>query len=473
MKRIVSILMVLAIMCSCFVACAKPDTETNFGDQLASLKDVTSVSVIEQDSPVFAEKYLMTFTQPIDWENPELGTFEQRVEVGFNSADKNTVFQVGGYSLFDQYMPMDDRSEIAKMMDGCNIVNVEYRFFGKSIPEGLDHDSVEMWEYLTVQNACDDFHAIMEAMKTLLPEKWYFTGASKGGQATNVYAYYYPEDCFAYAAYVAPFADGSAMPGMTDPLFTTIGDTWLGAEKAAETRTNLTNIVVDLVENRETLQQQYWDYAMESGNTYRSFVTPEILYDMALLETVIQYWQLLTPVETIENIIALKDTDPESYMQECYNFMLSMAGPENWSTNFLAFPYYVQAKKENGCYLYDFKYIREALEAANATQKLAITEEMEEDILWNVVFTEEQKAAFTYDSTLREAMLNWLDTTESNVVMIYGAVDPWTSMRLPDTDNTHVASYTLPDRAHNARISAMTDETMKNDVLSRLQLDAQ
>lgn len=468
MRKIVSVFLLLLILCSCLEACAGQTPETGFGDLLASLQGVTSVSVIEQQSPVFAEKYLITFTQPIDWEQPELGTFEQRVEIGFNGADRYTVFQVGGYCLFDQYLMLDDRPDLAKQMDGCNFVSVEYRFFGESCPEGLNHDSVEMWEYLTDRNASADFHAIMESMKTLLPDRWYFCGASKGGQATNVYAYYYPEDCFAYVAYVAPFADGIAMPGAAESAFTTLGDTWLGAEKAGEYRADLMTIIVDLVENRETLQQMYWDYAIETGNQYRSFVTPEILYDMGLLETVIEHWQTLSQVDTIESIIALRDTDPANYVEQCFNFMMTLAGPENWSTTFFAFPYYVQAKRENGCYFYNFKYIREALEAAGATEKLAITEEMETDILWNVVFTEEQNAAFTYDPTLRKAMLNWLDTTESNVIMIYGAVDPWSATRLPDTDNDHVAVYTLPDRAHNARISSMTDQTQRMDVLIRL-----
>jgi len=145
-----------------------------------------------------------------------------------------------------------------------------------------------------------------------------------------------------------------------------------------------------------------------------------------------------------------------------------MAGPENWSTTSFAFPYYVQAKKENGCYYYDFKYIREALEEAGAAQKLAITEEMEEDILWNVVFTEEQNAAFTYDPSLREDMLNWLDTTESNIIMVYGAVDPWTVVRLPDTENPHVGVYILPDHAHNALITAISDQTQLMDAIARL-----
>ena len=59
---------------------------------------------------------------------------------------------------------------------GANVLTVEHRYFGKSIPSPCD------WKHLTIKNAADDMHAIVSSFKNLYTGKWIATGASKGGQ---------------------------------------------------------------------------------------------------------------------------------------------------------------------------------------------------------------------------------------------------------------------------------------------------
>ncbi|MBQ7268188.1 MAG: hypothetical protein IJR11_07500, partial [Synergistaceae bacterium] len=52
----------------------------------------------------------------------------------------------------------------------------------------------------------------------------------------------------------------------------------------------------------------------------------------------------------------------------------------------------------------------------------------------------------------------WSQTTESNVIMIYGKSDPWYFVRLPDVSNPNVHIFKA-DNNHNAAIlSGMTSE---------------
>ncbi len=180
-----------------------------FRERLSELPGVVSIDEIVQSGEVFAEKYVVWFEQPIDWQNPDMGTFLQRAEIGFMGWDAVNVVNVGGYALRDSRFTRDDRHELAKMYSG-NYINIEYRYFAKSAPEGLSKRSAALWEYLTDENAANDFHSIMEQLKSILSGKWVFTGASKGGQMTNLFSYYYPNDADAYVAYVTPFCDGTA-----------------------------------------------------------------------------------------------------------------------------------------------------------------------------------------------------------------------------------------------------------------------
>lgn len=69
--------------------------ETTLADRIAALPNVKDVQELE--STRFAEKYLVIFEQPIDHENPDMGTFTQRVYVCGVHPDSATVIVTEGY----------------------------------------------------------------------------------------------------------------------------------------------------------------------------------------------------------------------------------------------------------------------------------------------------------------------------------------------------------------------------------------
>ena len=113
---------------------------------LAALDGVKSVDPVDvSGSQVYAEKYVVTFEQPLDHKNPSAGTFPQRVEVGIVKDAKTNVMETDGYLLFDEAIAMDDAHELCSMLSG-NYIHVEHRFFGQSRPASLSNDGTDGWQ---------------------------------------------------------------------------------------------------------------------------------------------------------------------------------------------------------------------------------------------------------------------------------------------------------------------------------------
>ena len=143
--------------------------QTTLQDKLKAISHITEIKPLE--SKEFAEKYVTYFTQPLDHDRPELGSFRQRVIVSHIGFDRPTVIVTegygAGYALYPRY-----REELSKMFN-TNMIFVEYRYFLESTPEPRD------WQYLTAESSADDLHAVVEAFKKIYPKKWISTGISR------------------------------------------------------------------------------------------------------------------------------------------------------------------------------------------------------------------------------------------------------------------------------------------------------
>ncbi len=428
-----------------------------FRERLAELEGVVSVDKILQSGEVFPEKYILWFEQPIDWRSPDIGTFWQRTEIGFMDFDAVNVVNVDGYNLNDSRFTRDDRHELAKMYN-ANYINIEYRYFAKSAPQGLSQTSTALWKYLTDENAANDFHSIMEQLRSILSGTWVFTGTSKGGQITNIFSYYYPDDADAYVAYVAPFCDGTEDPRLIDAVYTSIGADRYGEAQAKIYRDMLLEFQVEAIRNRDYLQPRLI-YAMSSEDAkLYPFRTVSRDFEMLIIDYPVGVWQYDQNFAAHEKILNMprednpdtENDEREEYLQAMLTLFSGDMDPDGDSL----FPYYVQAATENGNYAMKFKYLREAVEREGLS--LVITEE-DEDFIARMNFTEEQQRLFTYDPYMRNEMLNWSHTTHSNVIMIYGNSDPWYFVRLPDVDdNPNVHIFTTP-LSHTVRIADMPD----------------
>lgn len=431
-------------------------------EKLLDIDGVISVDVVEQKTKVFAEKYILTLSQPVDWSDPDSAMFPQRVEIGYQSDTSPNVFYVPGYLLYNSSFPNDDRQEIVKMYN-ANMIKPEYRFFGKSLPEGLSNDSTDLWQHLTDENASHDFHRIISELKDILSGKWVFAGASKGGQAAMVFASYYPDDADIYVASVAPFGDETDGK-FTRYLYEEIGDEKYGAEQAAKYRAEILEFQVEAVKNREYLQNYFWNVVESEDIKMRPYVTKEILFDMILLEFAVSVWQYDQKFDELEKVLAMpREDDPSTEINENQKFLDAViqqiksanVSPNIWSVNYLL-PYYIQSAKENGEHDYYFTHLRNALASDGSGAALSVTPDMEKDILFRMVFTDEQFSAFKFSPATRNRVYDFLASTDRRVLILYSKSDPWYSLHVPEfDDNPNIYYFADAGQSHSLRIENM------------------
>lgn len=451
---------------------------STFGERLKKIEGISSVTEIQQEaSPAFREKYMVTFTQPIDWNDLSKGTFEQRVEIGIQGSYNVNEYNVGGYCFKDiltgagDIFKKDDRDELTKKYNG-NLINIEYRFFGKSIPEGLSNDRTALWDCLTVEYAAKDFNSILEKLSTVLKGKTIFTGVSKGGFTANTMAYYYPKSFDAFVAYVAPLCDGKEDARFIKNIYETIGDIGYPAQEAAAKRKTVLDFQVYCIENRAALEDMYYQSAMEAGCTYRDTVTKEILWDMAVVDFAGGYWQYGHDINKLDTILAMPETTATERSEknnEAFSTVLKIVEPDGWSTSSIYFPYFWQSMVEMGNYSYDFSYLRAAVIAETGEDMLAVKEEDEKGLFEKMLFTSSQQRKLIYDSSIRDALIDWSATTDAHVIMIYGGCDIWYAVRIPECNNKNVHTYRVDSGCHYSNISQLNekDKTECEDLLDK------
>lgn len=450
----------------------KSDSPASFDDSelfqsLSKIEDIVSVERLNNDTNSdYLARYLINVKQPLDWNNPaDKRTFTQRVVIKFAGADHINVLDINGYALADFQtnfaypVDMDRITMDFTTYSKGNCISPEYRFFGTSIPDGLDNTKTDLWEFLTTENASKDFHHIIEILKPVFGDNWACTGASKGGYSTNAFAYFFPEDCSIYVSYVAPLCDGLEDKRYMEKIYTSIGDEKFGTEKAAEYRKALLDIQVDLIKYRDEFQSTLYEKAIKDGCKFTPYATKERIYDMAVIEYAVSTWQY-DFIPQLEQILAVKKTETEdNYKESLFDMFSSIISFSSWSYNFWAFPYYIQTALEMGGYHYDFSYLKKAIEDNNIEQRVTITPEEEDGILLNLILQPEQVAAFKYNKTLRDNLINWSNTTKSTVIMVYGSFDVWYSVRIPDTDNPNVHIFVDKETgSHRPTIKNMTEE---------------
>ena len=141
--------------------------------------------------------FQVKFKQPVDHDHPELGTFIHKANIYYVGEDCPTVFYTCGYGFFAS--PHSVVLDLAISMN-ANAIIVEHRYYGESKVENDPR-----WDYLTIEQAAADHHAIFQALKPLLPEGWIGTGLSKDGETAVFYRYLYPEDTDVTVAFCSPF----------------------------------------------------------------------------------------------------------------------------------------------------------------------------------------------------------------------------------------------------------------------------
>ncbi len=456
-----------------------PDT---FAEALKTLPNVESVEPIKEKSDFKGTVYKVYFKSQLDPADISKGTFRQKAYIGFAGYDKPNCLMTTGYSLSDYAaLARYSENEAAFILQG-NLIAVEHRYFGESVRTDKKRlDGADYWEYLNTKNAAEDLHAIVSALKTFFKGKWVAQGASKGGLTANLFSYYHPEDVDVTMPYVAPLCNAQADTRLFEFIYTEAGNKdsrYSGS--AADYRELLTNIQIWLLEKRD---QQY-----EEGKTFKEKyielstsassepIRPELAdfyYEMSIGDFPMRVWQYkdvkdFADLKTFYNLPNDNDesTDSNGKRQSKKSFLLSEILDDSGGDTLL--PYVFQSFCELGNYRLDFSYLRQAIAAKGSSATITIAPDQEMTV-YQTEFSDAEKALFAkYTPAIHDNLINWINTTDEQVIMIYGNSDPWYSARIPDVERDNVHIFVHPANNHNSMI-ANFPEAQRNEMEALLR----
>lgn len=389
---------------------------------LKSLPDI-EVTSIKSDN-IFSEAYEIFITQPIDHNNPDGPKFKEQLFLSHIDKEKPMVIDLDGYAVNNR------TTELSRIL-GCNQIMVEHRYFGESVPAPFD------WKYLTIKQAADDHHRIIELFKQYYTGKWITTGISKGGSCAIFHGYFYPDDADASVPYVGP-------------LNLSIDDQrvyeWIKTVSTPECRQKVFNFQKLCFEKRDELYPMFLDNANKKNLKYE-IVGNEKAYEYAVLEYSFAYWQWGDG--NCDEI-----PDENSSLDEIWEHLLKNGGVTYFDDSSIEdnYPFFYQCYTEFGYYAYEVDQFKDYIKYADGKTPFFIPPDSNP----------------TYDPTLLKSISNWASNEAENFIFIYGGNDPWTSPGVCLSGKTNSLKMVLPNGSHASRIKGFS----KNDkdlIYSRLE----
>jgi hypothetical protein len=365
-------------------------------------------------------KYELTIRQPLDHQHPEKGYFYQHATLLHKSFTAPTVMETQGYWL------SNGRNEVEKMYN-ANDLNIEYRFYGKSLPDTMQ------WEYLTIEQATADLHAINQLFRNIYKGKWISTGVSKGGETTVYYKYFYPKDVDLSLPYVAPL-DNSLEDQRIYHFFDTIG--------TAACREKIFNLQVFLLQHeKEALEKLTW-FAKGAHMTFNYTGSIGKSFEYSVLEFPFAFWQTHGDCESIPTGTSLDDD--VAYLMKISDIS---AFADEGLKRFEA--HYYQAATQSGYYGYNLAPYKKWLHYLSGPNPSG-------------AFPPKSAPVKPFDPSLNEKVAKWLETDGNNMVYIYGGLDTWTSAGIIVSDKVNSKRFVVPGAIHGtARVKNMNPEMQR------------
>ncbi len=383
---------------------------------LAKLKSLPGVVDVATEGRNNVTYYDLSFKQPVDHRRPTGATFVQHVFLRNTGFDQPVLLGTEGYAARGP-----EGGELVRMLGTPNLVTVEHRYFGRSIPDPVD------WSQLTIKNAADDMHAIVTALKTLYKGKWVATGASKGGQTALYYKCYYPRDVDATVAYVAPVNIGQEDPRINE-FMAHVGD--------EATRAKIKAYQIALLKREDEvlplLKVKDADYSMGVAKAY----------EYGVLEFPYAFWQYGSQPSGLPAPDAPAQDLADEYKKVNSMFYYSDAGIKTFEA------FYYQAFTEIGYYNYDitdFKpYLKHNPNPTNTDLCPAAT-----------------RGHIVYNPATLAFVFHYLQYEAQNVAFVYGETDAWSSTQMELLGRTNAVKMVVKGAWHNASVRAASDEQKK------------
>lgn len=377
------------------------------------------------DIQIKETKVDLMFMQPIDHDHPEKGTFQQLIHLLHKDFSKPVVLWIEGYSSRG-----NEEQEITKLLD-ANQIMVEHRYFGESVPDSIN------WNYLTIKQAADDHHRIVEAFKAIYPGKWVNSGISKGGQTTMYHRRFYPDDVDVSVCYVAPLNFSDQEPRVYDFL-ELVGD--------SACRQKVLNLQRTFLKKKEDLLPMFKEYVEDKGYTYA--MDADSAFEFTVLEYSFSFWQW--------HKLACSDIpEPEAGNKTLFDHLVEVSDPGFFSEQDIEKyrPFFYQALTQQGFYGYDtnpFKGMLDKVIEPNFTMILP------------------EGVQVQFDPEPMQDIKDWIDNYGNNMIYIYGEIDPWSASAVELTGKTNALKMVNKGGDHRTRIKSFPDEE-KERILNTLE----
>ncbi len=379
----------------------------------------------------FQEAVQIRLLQPVDHRNPDLGIFSQRVFVSIKTPNAPVVLVTEGY-VANYGANSGYLNELCSILEASQVV-VEHRYFGQSWPDPVN------WEFLTVENAAGDHHTIVNLLKPYLSGKWVNTGISKGGQTAVLHRVFHPEDVDLTVSYVAPFNFG-VEDGRHEPFIDNIPGT-------AKEREKVLAFQHLLLDKRQQLMPLFSQLVADKNYTFSAPINA--IYDYCVLEYSFAFWQWGSNPALIPG--------SESTLQEVFDHFEKISSPDYFAREGLdrIGSFFVQAARELGYYGYDTKPFKGKLSIESAEGYLAR------------LFMPDNYSTPFDDRSVKKTEA-FLDSTNAQIIFIYGANDPWTASGFNPPARENFLKIVQEGASHGIRIGRL-DEKNQTLVVDRLK----
>jgi len=337
----------------------------------------------------YLSQYSMFIEQPIDHNQPDGDTFQQRVSILFRGFDRPTILVTEGYF----WQGFSDGEDFGINLN-ANMVHVEHRNFGESFNQDRGK-----WEYETIAQASADLHAVYQTLKPIFKGKWMSMGTSKSGETSMDYAYYYPNDMDLAAAFCSPFN-----VSLDDKRF---GDYLFNEANTEEVRNLVKKHIRTALENGEDGLYKVCCEQLKQQFPLPSF--SEYVYNV--FDNFFTIFQYTIPSQHVAAI--------EDMTQSTESFTASICNNISQNRGMGFYTYYVDCAKEQGFPNPGYDYFADLLQGTSFKV---------EDI-WKAYLTEEdQGLEKQYDNSVRRDMLdNFFMNSPIPLLFFYSQCDPWSA----------------------------------------------
>lgn len=392
-------------------------------EKLNSLTGITAREITPQNG--FNRQFEVYITQPLDHQNPDGITFQQRIFISHVNELAPVVFMPSGYSSSPVKV-----AEISNPLQ-ANQVYVAHRFMIGARPSILD------WQYLTIEQASNDFHRVVEVLKQIYTGAWISYGVSKNGQAALYHRRYYPDDVVGTIAISA-----SLSLGVEDYRY----ENFLNNIGSNSEREKIKLFQRKVLTERDQIIPMIRNYINSSEFHFNRMNSSEIL-EFEVLEFPFSFWQ-----STNGDCSTIPDTSSTSI--ELYNYLKNFGYFDFYSDELLDYyePVYYQAYTELGWYRLIDDNVKDLLvNIPNPSYRLMAP----------------QNVALNFNPQIMSDVINWLQTYGNNIIYIYGSNDPWSAGAIESIGSTNAIKIVKAGANHSISISDQEEKELVYSIINQ------